>query len=473
MKRTILICLCTALSGLAMAQVKQPVSPSDSLFRLGYRYYKKNPAAPGLAGARSCFLAAARLGSARAMEMLGELYDDSLLLRIGDSAVVWFQKAAVAGNAKALFKLGWIYETGRHDHAQDFSQAADYFYKGMLAGNAGCKNKIAYFLYKGFLGRQNYDSAYLLFSQLAYGGSDRQSNSMYFLSLCYRNGYGTPRNTDSADFWLRRSAKANECQAQLELAAATPDNPLVPLGVPVTSLSTSGQSFRRVTSLLPSTYLDGVYTGYVLRYDWSGQHLTSISPLQATWHKDRNTVSGSWNEGEAASSFQAMATDSGLLFNNTLYEKKLHYSKGSGESWEFRDGDLQWMVQGDSTIITGVIRVYSPSRKEPGIPLNVHLSRIATIADKELDAGRKAAFTVSPNPFHESAALHFTLTGTQHVIMRLMTMQGQLLRTEDLGWMGPGEYTQSIPFPPSTSAGAYVVSLNMAAYGGRAVIIKQ
>lgn len=56
--------------------------------------------------------------------------------------------------------------------------------------------------YKGLGCQQDYSKAVNLFQQ---GADEGMDNSMYFLALCLRNGYGVVKDTAAAMYWLRKA----------------------------------------------------------------------------------------------------------------------------------------------------------------------------------------------------------------------------------------------------------------------------
>ncbi|MGZ2975548.1 hypothetical protein AAER07_11425, partial [Pseudomonas aeruginosa] len=67
--------------------------------------------------------------------------------------------------------------------------------------------------------KQDYDMAYQLFKSSA---NLNIPNAMFFLGLCYRNGYGTIKSADSANYWLKASANKGYLRAKYELDRDTP-----------------------------------------------------------------------------------------------------------------------------------------------------------------------------------------------------------------------------------------------------------
>jgi TPR repeat protein len=366
------------------AQTHLPDTHADSLYHLGMHYFKSSFTLPDIPKAKFYLLAAAKEGYVPAMEWLGELYtNDSLVETSIDSALYWLNAATAAGDAHAWYKLGRIYERGMNHIEQDFVKSAGCFYKGMYLGDGNCKNGIAYYLYKGFSHRQNYDSAFILFRELAL--HNKFPDAMYYLGLCHRNGYGIERNTDSAKYWLMQAVDLNDHEARKELLVKTPENPVLPLVAPVKILhlnqNLSSQRMKHNRIFQP---LEGVYTGYTIRYDWSGKYIISILPLQIVVKKKGKDFGGVWTEEGDSVDFEAVCTDNNVIVNNTRQDT--HLPSGTSRShWQFKDAGLQMQQTQDSIYITGKIQRYLPVRKEPGNPLYIYVSRTITPADKNMN----------------------------------------------------------------------------------------
>ena len=79
---------------------------------------------------------AARAGYARGMVLLGECYEKGFggVPQDEKQAVEWYRKAAEAGNALAMYNLGWMYAKGR-GVPQDEKQAVEWLHKAAQAGH--------------------------------------------------------------------------------------------------------------------------------------------------------------------------------------------------------------------------------------------------------------------------------------------------------------------------------------------------
>lgn len=413
------------------------------------------------------YLAAAQHGDRTAMEKLAFIYyNEKKSSASFAEAVKWFNSAGVAGSGIAWHMLGRIYQLGNRGLQQDFTKSAGYFYKGMQAGEKNSTYMVAYYLYKGLAGKQDYDSACTLFKQLA---ADGQRNAMYFLGLCYRNGFGTERNAAQANYWLKQAAARQYYQAIDELKQDNPENPVTPLSIPAMNATANSK-----IQLAPSGNIKGTYKGWAIRYDWSGKHITSMVPLQVQFTNSGNGIAGKWIEGKDTALIRGSFTDNtNLAFTNTQYSKKDHYTKNPSEPWQFTNASLQHLQMADSLYITGNIHVYSPKRKEPGQPLYIQLSRVAMPDELNPTVAANKSLTVYPNPFHDQVKVNFELEQSKPVTISLFTMQGQLVTADNAGTLSAGVYTRTIQTPAALAPGSYIVNVTTGTASKQNIVIKQ
>ena len=462
------ICLLPTLAlpvCMAVAQTPQQAQLPGSLSHSTTKALSKPTNAAEIRAQR---LAAAQHGDRTAMETLGFSYFSEKKSPASFSeSLKWFHSAADAGSGIASHMLGRIYQIGIRGEQQDFMRSAGYFYKGMEQGDKNSKYMVAYYLYKGLAGKQNYDSAFALFKQLATTGS---RNAMYFTGLCYRNGFGTERNEAQAQYWLKQAAARQYYQAIDELKLQDPENPVTPIATSALGAGASGkiQTAQR-------TSMKGTYQGVAIRYDWSGKHITSVVPLQVKFDNYGNVVSGKWMEGKDTAFIRGSFTDNNnLVFNNTSYGKKDHYTKHPSEPWQFTSASVQYLQMADSLFITGNIHLYSPKRKEPGQPLYIQLSRAATPEELKTNMAQNVKpLTVYPNPFSSQVKVNFELDQSKRVTISLLTMQGQLVTAENPGTLSAGSYTRSIQVPASLAPGSYIVNVTTGTSSKQNVVIKQ
>ena len=480
MKRKWLQSLLLLIAPVIWTQQQCMASNPDSLYRLGAKYFDKQPAGKNLLKAKTYLLSAVQgncTNNVMAMAMLGDIYSKQAKSRADvDSAVYCYSRAMDGNSSAAYYGMGMLYYHGLFSVAQDFSKAAACFYKGMALGNPNCKNMVAFCLYKGLNQKQDYDSAFLLYHQVSL--QVRHRNAMYFLGLLYRNGYGTQRNIDSATYWLTQSAHLGYLPAKGELASISPENPIEPIAPPAEKTAfESNAAYRRIKHNMSAKSLPGTYSGYAIRYDWSGKHVLGVFPLRVVFNNNEGDIKGMWiEEQHDTANIDAIFTDSSLNFNDTRYTKWDHYATAHNkkEAMQFVNARLNLLQQPDSLYITGNVQLYDLERGVPGRPMYVHLSRASTIADK--NEGAVASLMVikaSPNPFQDRIRVQFSLQNTKRVTLSLTDIQGKLLATDDAGLLAPGTYQHDMPISDKIAAGSYLLIVNTGDLVKQVILIKK
>jgi TPR repeat protein len=300
---------------------------SDALYFKGLSYSSNGLLLKDVSKARNYFHQAAALGDARAMLSLGVQYSGEQGYQNGDSALYWYNEAALKGNYEAWFYLGNLYHFSQGGIIQDFARAYSIYEKGATTGDVKCLTMLGYYHFKGLAGKQDYVRAYSFFVQAA-GKGNAMAN--YYLGLQYRNGYGVQRNEGKAKAFLTVASNLGEKQAKKELLISEGENPVVPLRPPQATLQNSSSKYQKIKHNLSEGSIKGTYKGYALRYDWSGSSIIGIAPLEVTFQTSGSNVTGTWKENDTETEILALVTDSALLFKNTQYNKVDHYSEFKG-----------------------------------------------------------------------------------------------------------------------------------------------
>jgi hypothetical protein len=117
-------------------------------------------------------------------------------------ALLWYRRAAAAGNTDAMFRLGYDYETGKGTE-KDYSQAMLWFRAAMVSGNSDAMIQIGGLYANGWGVPQDYAAATMWMSMAANAGN---GIAMYNLGVAYENGIGISANNDQAVTWYRKAA---------------------------------------------------------------------------------------------------------------------------------------------------------------------------------------------------------------------------------------------------------------------------
>jgi hypothetical protein len=423
--------------------------------------------------------ACANNGVPSAMNALGRMYMEGIGTMADKSlAVEWFYKSAVNNYVNAWCNLGMAYKYAQGVD-QDFEKSYECFKKASdLGSKVGVFNQ-GYMLYKGLGCEQNYEAAYRLFIKGAEAGS---AQSMYFLGLCFRNGYGIKTDTAQAKMWLVKSAKAGYKHAEEELTAPSPENQIsVSKLKSANTGSNIAPAYKNIKHNIKSSNLDGVYSGYLVRYDYSGQYIIKISPLTLEIQRTKNTFTGRWIETDSLiSEIEAYTTDSSFIFTSATMQRTDHYHSGKPVTWNFKKATLQVNKTDSAVNLIGNIQMYTPDYMEPGKPMYINLSRdlynnnfpIGGLQkNRKKDAALVHDVKIFPNPFNNEFRVIYTLKEESEVNIEMYSMSGKLLYKSNFGTMPAGENTHSVNL--NIPAGLYTVKIGNKQNKVTHIIIKQ
>lgn len=434
------------------------------------------------------YLQTAKQGNATAMYAVAMQYESGTgVTRNQTLATSWYKKAALKGYTHAWYTLGLRYKEGR-DGDPDYQRAFDCFRKAADGNDPAGFYAQGYMTYKGLGTTQDYPKAVVLFQK---GTTAHLSACMYFLGLCYRNGYGLPSNADSARYWLGRSSALGYRFAKDELATSAPENSQDAATLAATihganqlitdpATDNAIGQYHNIPQSLPAKEIEGVYTGYLVEYDWSGAHVISTDKLSLNLIYDAGKISGEWTENDNLKvTFDATITPQTLEFGNTAaYAKTDHYSPRQPVQFTFEKASLQMLKKGDSTYLAGNLYLYSPEKSEPARPQYVLLSRTSPARSDDTSRiyftasnGNHASFSVYPNPCKEIVNVNFNLKESSEVATKVYTTDGKLVYANETTKMEPGSY--SLPVRLNTVAGTYIVNLYYGSRQSSTIIIKQ
>ncbi len=404
--------------------------------------------------AKQLFIQSANMGNVNAMYKLGDFFTNSIYGKPNkDSAIYWFKAAARLGNDTAYFKLGKMYKQGKAV-LQDFNEAVKYYKQGVKENNILCKNALAYMLYKGFGIVQNYDEAFKLFEETAELGNN---NSMYFLGLCYKNGYGINADQEKASNWLNKASLNFSIQAETEMEEILPENVSIvdpSLQKMVKDLNSKTEKF---TASNANNY-EGSYQGYAIYYDWSGKYISEVLPLIINLQKNANGYSGNWKEGENENVELSITNDKNLftLNNKTPYTRINHYSGRETEMWKFKNAKLNLSFQEDSIVLNGYVQFYSLKRREPSKPFQIVVKKV--MDGNVVINNKKINIKIFPNPTQDNANVEIELKKITKLSFRVVSQNGTVLYNELPKLLPKGTYTYQLPTLNFT-AGIYSVQL--------------
>ena len=461
-----LLFLCTLFVHAQIDEAQMKANMKDA-----ERYLKGNGGKPkDKSKALQLYKQCAEAGNAKAMNAVGMQYRLGLGTAIdNDEAINWFTKAANAGYAGAWYNIGLIYKFGS-GRPIDYQKAYENF------SNAAEKDlpqgwySKGYMLYKGLGCQQNYTDAVSLFKKGAYGGF---SNSMYFLGLSYRNGYGIIANLDSASYWLSKAKERGYNAAAEELETKEPENAdiagslvdKIKAAEEISKKPLTANTYTKIEEKITLENSDGIYVGYILKYDWSGKHIVKVDKLQIKLNYQADSLKGSWIENDNTNlPLSAILKDGNIVFNKMQYRKTDHYNQTKAELLVFERAQLQLTSTSEGIYLAGNVIMQSPERYEPAKPMYVVLKNAKAItsklSEKEID---EKPLVVYPNPFTNFITVDFELKEDCIVITDILTIDGKIVYHNQAGKLQKGHYNLKVE-PKQLATGTYFLKLQ---YGNK------
>jgi len=211
---------------------------------------------------------------------------------------------------------------------------------------------------------------------------------MYFFGLCLRNGYGIAANKDSARYWLLQASSRGYKMAADELASKEPEHTALAnelaskIKAAQESMAKSNvvNQYKKVENQIPVADVAGVYTSYLLKYDWSGQHVIEANKLSISLNCNHDSITGVWTEDDILTlPIKALLTSGTLVFSEMQYSKTSHYSPERPELYIFEKAHLQLSKSKDRMYLSGTIQQFIPGRNEPAKSLFLALKRTVAL----------------------------------------------------------------------------------------------
>ena len=430
------------------------------------------------------FMQCAQAGNPQAMNAVGMQYNQGLGVDTNKTeAFKWFEKAANNGFPKGWYNLGLMYKYA-NGVEQDFAKAYQCFKKASEMDYPSGWYAEGYMLYKGLGCPQDYPRAFMLFTK---GSKTDRPSCMYFLGLSYRNGYGTTTNTDSARYWLRKASEKGYKQAIDELAANDPENIDIEQAASANLKSAKVGTktpiplvFKKVKQNAARTDMQGEYSGYVLKYDWSGQYIIKRSKLNVSLNIKDSIVTGQWVEDDTISlTFDAIFSDSALIFSTAQYSRTDHYHPVNPVLWQFKKARLELVKKSDSIYLAGNLQLWSPQTKEPSKPLYLLLER--QISREKSDNSQQSSLAgingpvsdliAFPNPFNQGLSLSFTLQNPSEVNVTVYGMDGNIVGKSFFIHLPAGK--QTLPLTLTVPVGSYLVKVKCGESVVTTIVVKQ
>lgn len=473
----------------------------------GYKDY--NPQA-----ALATFEQQAAQGNAEAMNGLGLIYSRGMGVPVNESlALEWFAKAGQNGYPKAYYNLAKLYEAGV-SVPKDLTQALAFFKKaaqegcneayykwgimhkkglganqnealaltifkeGAYKGIGSCLYAQGYMNYKGLGTKQDYTAAIQFFEKAI---EKNNTGAMYMLGLCYRNGYGVEKDEVKGNYWLKKAAELGYKAAGIELSETLPENATPnqtkteskPIIEVEDATVESPKKLQKVKQKITKGDISGVYTGTLLRYDWSGQNVISKTPITVSFEQEDKKLNGIWSEKEGDSiAFNATIKQYMIDFKNSKIDRIEHFHKNSPKEYDFREAKLQVVENQEEVYIVGNLQLYDIKEHENEKPMYLILKRQAEETIIDPTPAIVSKMLVYPNPVTaDSFKLSFDLKEQTPISIKIYDLSGNLKHEQQLTTSGIGLQEQIIGF--IAAANNYILNLHYNDQVIRTILIKK
>lgn len=419
---------------------------------------------------------AAQAGYAKAWYNLGIVYQEGVSTTANPiKAIQYFEKAATAGYSSAYTAWGQMVMR-ENGVAQDYPLAMSIFKQGAEKGNSHCSYLQGYLYYKGFGCAQDYGLAIQHFEV-----SVQKNNpwGMYMLGLCYRNGYGVAIDLEKAKYYLGKSAAMGIKPSQMELADPEAENyspaQIKTVSAPISEVVTiteteAPDTFKKVKQAPITSEISGNYTGYVLRYDFSGQNIISKTALQIELNQKGKELNGEWKEIDGDTvTFNAQIQDNAIVFKNSKIDRTEHFYKGSLNSYEFKDAKLQLLQTEESLFMVGNLQLYNIKEHENEKPMYLILEKKQAKTNQTQEV--ISSVVIHPNPVITDFNLSFDLAKPVDVEASIYYSTGRELYRQQWKNMEKGTQTKSLVLnaPP----GYYILRLTYGTEIKTTILIKK
>lgn len=424
----------------------------------------------------------AQLGMPKAMNALGIVYRQGKGVKKDyTKAFEWFRKSSESSYPSAWSNLGLMYKYGTGTEL-NYEKAFACFEQAAKLGTPAGYYAQGYMLYKGLGCTQDYGRAVQLFRK---GIAKNSTSCMYFLGICMRNGYGVSQDLDSAKYWLLKATRNGFQLANDELSKPEAENislsgKLVDKVEQAKKIAETNKNPVNQYTKIPTEFLlediEGVYSGYILKYDYAGKSIVQASKLELNMLYDSKTqkIQGEWTEDDSLKiNLNATLTKDGLQFKEMAYDKADYWSGKQLIKFDINNASLKRIKNTDGYFLTGNVDMYNSSKKEPEKPLQLVLQRIK----KGQNVGsisfndNNQSLIVFPNPFTDILNIEFSLAKSSNVEARIITVDGKIIYTQAPVKLDVGKYV--LPLQPNIAAGTYIVQLIIDGKSKTAKIIKR
>lgn len=384
--------------------------------------------------------ASANSGYALAQGDLGVLYKYGYGCKLNyNKAITWFKKAANAGDSKAAYSLGYMYLKGLGNVTQDYTQAIYWFEKS------------------------------------------KYPMATYWLGYCYYHGYGVSKDIAKANHLLDTNFAITSTES-----TTTTTNNNANSSISTTALSTNATEATEIA--VTDDNLLGVWTGSLLKMDWSGKHIEEKIPFQLTY-----TV----KEGEDLPSLILKLNDQTFNIDYKKYDNELYFDNltvtlphtsfrkdiPTKVPYELLSSELNLKAFNGKQFLVGTMDSYITAWSESGAPLRFVLEKKASFTNTDTTLSDEALAALAqqnnrfiklyPNPFSKDLIVSYKLETTGTVSVKLSDLNGNFSKVlEASKSQAKGEYRYYVN-GSSLQKGLYIVTVMVNGVKKTRIVIKK
>lgn len=375
-------------------------------------------------------------------------------------AIKFFEEAGKCGYTNAYYNLGLMMKNAPLGK-QDLKNALNYFEKGAELGALNCCYLAGYMYYKGLGCEQSYKRA------VEYFKKDESAISLscqYMLGLCYRNGFGVEIDEQKADEYLNKAARGNYLYAIEEILRDEAETQ---------SSIILHDNDAKIEDSMPdvepfieqNTDLSGNYKGIIVTYDWSGKQIVKEENLDVTFNKIGESYSGVWLQGADTLTINAnIGTDGILRFSDTHHFMKDRYFEDEKIESMFQEASIS--LVGPS--LTGSLRLYSLTEREPQRPMYISLSK--PLDDSAKEDPNKCYMVAYPVAGTDMVEIRFILPkDVKNSSIYLTDQNGLYTKRYNSGALSAGQ--QRFTISTKLNNGLYVVRMKADELHGQTTIM--
>ena len=458
---TLLLC-CTVFQIQAQSSFKENIKKAKKLLNTPSPFDQQARALPLL---QTCI----EQGNAEAENMLGMLYLKGIAVEVDlDKAFLYISTAAHKNYDRAQYNLGRMYKYGMGCEI-DFNQAIRWFEKATSNGNQRAAYSLGYMAYKGFGIKQDYSKAVYWFER------SQDPMAKHFLGLCYYLGYGVSANTDKALEILLNNTTLNSKtlvnyikENQKESIAYQAEEALNNDEVVQKIASEFNYETPASNKNIEKEELVNEWIGKIVQYDWSGQHLQRILPIELSIAADGDYLN-------VNTDFQKQEKQSTALWQDqTLYIENLNFTLDKLYAADPKKLTLDYTLLAanltkqeiDGVLyLTGSIDSYIEEWTEYGEPMSLvlHPKNAKNVLTEEallsLSAQESQFIKLYPVPFKEQLLIQYNLQEAANVQVEIVSFDNNARLVLDSGTKQAGE--QTVHTNPAIKGGRYIVRIHV------------